>query len=137
MITKSTYLIDCRHQLETRYEIPEPTDDQVTSLALSLIWAILHKNNSNLEAHTLPELRHEFQPILPLANRLIQEQRNSNVDALREVVACDSAKLNPDQRNIYNTIYIAVENGRGGLFFLDGFGGTGKMFVINLALAKA
>ena len=128
---------DCQHQLETRYGIPEPTDDQVTSLALSLIWAILHENNSNLEAHTLPEPQYEFQNVLPLAGHLIQEQRDYNVDVLHEVVAPDSAKLNADQRNAYNTICTAVENGRGGLFFLNGFGGTGKTFVINLALAKA
>ena len=108
---------DCQHQLETRYGIPEPTDDQVTSLALSLIRAILHENNSNLEAHTLPEPQYEFQTVLPLAGRLIQEQRDYNVDVLREVVARDSAKLNADQRNAYNTICTAVENGRGGLFF--------------------
>jgi hypothetical protein len=127
---------DCRYRLQTRYGIAEPTDDQITSLALSLIRDILHNNNSNLDAHHLPQPQHEFQAQLPLADRLIQEERDYNVDALRETLLRDEPKLNDDQRNGYETICAAVRNGRGGLFFLDGFGGTGKTFVINLTLAK-
>ena len=48
----------------------------------------------------------------------------------------DVPRLNDEQRNAYDTLCNAVENGEGGLFFLDGFGGTGKTFVINLTLAK-
>ena len=36
----------------------------------------------------------------------------------------------------HDTIFEAVEQRRGSLFFLDGFGGTGKTFVINLTLAR-
>ena len=127
---------DCRHKLQTQYGIQEPTDDQVSSLALSLIRAILNENNSNLDAYRLPQPQHEFEPVLPLAGRLIQEQRDYNIDALREIVVRDTPKLNPDQRMAHDTIFEAVEQRRGSLFFLDGFGGTGKTFVINLTLAR-
>jgi len=68
--------------------------------------------------------------------RLIHEQRNFDIPLLREVVLRDSARLNPDQRLAYDALCEAVNARQGGLFFLDGFGGTGKTFVINLTLAK-
>jgi len=127
---------DCLYKLENEYGIQQPTSDQVASLALSLIRAILNESNSNLKAHGLSEPQHEFQPVLPLAVRLIQEQRVYNVDALRQIVAQDTSKLNDDQRIAHDAICQAVERRRGELFFLDGFGGTGKTFVINLTLAR-
>ena len=44
--------------------------------------------------------------------------------------------MNAEQRSAYDEICGAVEAGNGGLFFLDGFGRTGKTFLINLTLAK-
>src|SRR5213079_285712 len=36
----------------------------------------------------------------------------------------------------FDALCQAVESGEGGAFFLEGFGGTGKTFLINLVLAK-
>src|SRR5438876_8311797 len=46
------------------------------------------------------------------------------------------ARLNADQRVAFDTLYQAVTSGEAGVFFLEGFGGTGKTFLINLVLAK-
>ena len=45
-------------------------------------------------------------------------------------------KLLPDQRHAYSTILESINNNRGGLYFLDAPGGTGKTFVTILILAK-
>jgi hypothetical protein len=127
---------DCAHQLREKYGIEQPTEDQVNSLALCLIRDILRTNNSTLEAHGLPLPQHEFQPVAAGEHRLIQDELNYNADTLHQIVLHDVPRLNDEQRNAYNTLCNAVENGEGGLFFLDGFGGTGKTFVINLTLVK-
>ena len=45
-------------------------------------------------------------------------------------------RLNADQRAAYDVLCQAVTSREGGTFFLEGFGGTGKTFLINLLLAK-
>ena len=74
---------------------------------------------------------------MPLnANQLILDERRYNVDVLRESVERDLARLNADQRVAFDALCEAVISGAGGVFFLQGFGGTGKTFSINLVLAK-
>ena len=126
---------DCANLLRTRYVIQDPTEEQVHSLALSLIRELLEKNASSLEACSLPAPQQEFEP-LQHEDHLILEQRNFDVNILRELVVRDSAKLNAEQRVAFERVCQAVRDGEGGLFFLDGFGGTEKTFVINLILAK-
>jgi len=73
---------------------------------------------------------------MPNANRLILDERQYNVDVLRESVQRDLASLNADQRVAFDALCGAIASGAGGVFFLEGFGGTGKTFLINLVLAK-
>jgi PIF1-like helicase/Helicase len=79
---------------------------------------------------------HEFAPVILNANRLILDERAYNIDNLRETVERDSARLNADQKIAFDALCQAVASGEGGVFFLEGFGGTGKTFLINLVLAK-
>src|SRR5436190_2685495 len=44
------------------------------------------------------------------------------------------SKIN--QRVGFNSLCQAVASGEGGVFFLEGFGGTGKTFLINLVLVR-
>ena len=46
------------------------------------------------------------------------------------------ATLNADQRVAFDALCGVIASGAGGVFFLEGFGGTGKTFLINLVLAK-
>lgn len=46
-----------------------------------------------------------------------------------------SSSLNPEQRCAYDEILSAIEGGQGGLFFVDGPGGTGKTFLYKALLA--
>ena len=41
-----------------------------------------------------------------------------------------------NQRVGFNSLCQAVASGEGGVFFLEGFGGTGKTFLINLVLVR-
>jgi len=64
------------------------------------------------------------------------DERNYNVDIMRDTVRLGYARLNADQKVAFDTLYQAVTSDDGGVFFLEGFGGTGKTFLINLVLAK-
>ena len=64
---------------------------------------------------------------MPNATRLILDERRYNVDVLRESVQRDLASLNADQRIVFDALCGAVASGAGGVFFLEGFGGTGKI----------
>ena len=66
----------------------------------------------------------------------MQDERNYNVDVLRDTVQLGYVRLNADQKVAFDTLYQEVTSGEGGVFFLEGFGGTGKTFLINLVLAK-
>ena len=73
---------DCRHLLQTKYEVNDPSDDQVRSLALSLIHDLLQQNNSDLDVHHLPQPQHEFVPQPSLTEHLILDQHSYDVNAL-------------------------------------------------------
>ena len=47
-----------------------------------------------------------------------------------------SERLNTNQRVSFDSLCQAVASGEGGVFFLEGFGGTGKTFLINLVLVR-
>jgi len=79
---------------------------------------------------------YDFSTIQLNDNRLIFDERRYNVDGLRESVDRDLPCLNADQRVAFDALCEAVTSGAGGVFFLEGFGGTGKTFLINLVLAK-
>ena len=79
---------------------------------------------------------HEFASIILNANRLILDEHTYNVDNLRDIVERDCARLNADQRIIFDVLCQAITSGEEGVFFLDGFDDIGKIFLINLMLAK-
>ena len=43
--------------------------------------------------------------------------------------------MNVEQRAFFDRVLEAINNGRGGIFFLDAPGGTGKTYVLNALLA--
>ena len=47
-----------------------------------------------------------------------------------------ASSLNLEQRAAYDEILAVVEHGDGGVFFVDGPGGTGKTFLYRAMLAK-
>ena len=47
-----------------------------------------------------------------------------------------SDSLNSDQRKAYDEIMYVVDSDEGGVFFVDGPGGTGKTYLYRALLAK-
>jgi len=72
-------------------------------------------------------------------NQLLAEilcETNYSIEELTLHVSLNEPLLVPDQRVTYNAILQHVEENKGGIFFLDAPGGTGKTFMLNLLLAK-
>ncbi|XP_073844099.1 uncharacterized protein, partial [Musca autumnalis] len=80
---------------------------------------------------------------LPAPNRSIHDAFNSELqrekaydrDELAERVRTNVPLLNPEQMNVYDSLMKVVDDGTGGIYFLDAPGGAGKTFVISLILA--
>lgn len=59
-----------------------------------------------------------------------------DTDRLRRYLEANIDRLVPDQNRAYDVIIDAVEHERGGFFFIDAPGGTGKTFLLSLILAN-
>lgn len=70
-----------------------------------------------------------------LAQEIIRETSYNSND-LNSYITENEPKLLPEQRTAYEKIISSTSQQRGGIFFLDAPGGTGKTFLINLLLAK-
>ncbi|RIA05770.1 hypothetical protein BRARA_K01203 [Brassica rapa] len=69
------------------------------------------------------------------SNVLILDERSYDREALLETLDRDVPKMTSEQRKIYDEILDAVNEERGGMFFVSGFGGTGKTFLWKLLSA--
>ena len=70
-----------------------------------------------------------------LAQEILRET-SYNIEELTTFVTQNEPMLQPEQEHAYQSIIGMVSQKKGGLFFLDAPGGTGKTFLINLLLAK-
>lgn len=68
-------------------------------------------------------------------NRELERERAYNTATLQQQVQRNVPLLNEQQKSAYDQLLKAVDDGYGGLFFLDAPGGTGKTFLISLLLA--
>ena len=79
---------------------------------------------------TLSELD-MIAPNLPMHdayNAELRREKEYDRNDLNTFVTTNLPKLNPEQRQAYDTIIDNVANERGGIFFLDAPGGTEKRF---------
>ncbi|KAL8500925.1 hypothetical protein ACS0TY_020494 [Phlomoides rotata] len=70
------------------------------------------------------------------SNKLIHEELRYDKTALEEQHRILSSQFTTEQNNVFSHILHKVESDEGGLFFLYGYGGTGKTFIWN-ALSAA
>ncbi|KAE9524425.1 hypothetical protein AGLY_015146 [Aphis glycines] len=68
-------------------------------------------------------------------NLELQREKNYDLDEQAERVQKNVPLLNAEQKNVYDSLMKVVDDGTGGIYFLDAPGGTGKTFVISLILA--
>jgi hypothetical protein len=68
--------------------------------------------------------------LVPLiANRLVHDELNYNMELLTEEHRVLMSTMTTEQRRVYDTIINKVEDGKPGLFFLYGYGWTGKTYI--------
>ncbi|MCH85793.1 helicase-like protein, partial [Trifolium medium] len=104
------------------------TEEEIDNLTLLEIEKYLQANRKSLENYpTMPYPKGYVTETL--GNRLIYDEKNYNVAQQLLEFNRLFASLTDEQRNIYQTIMDAVNNQRGGVFFLHGYGGTCKTFM--------
>ncbi|KAK9075631.1 hypothetical protein SSX86_003957 [Deinandra increscens subsp. villosa] len=102
--------------------------EQIKNLALLEIENFLLRNNSSLRKFTsMPFPDHES--ISDANNRLINEEQSYDKQILQNEFNDLFVSLTCEQRGVFNNIMKAVEDKKGGVFFVYGYGGTGKTFL--------
>jgi hypothetical protein len=125
---------DCEHRLRTMFNIMHPTPEQTWELALLSL-----QEQAEVMGHSLSDLELETPSgILAIIvnNAQLQGEMNYDRAGLADFYAESMTRANDDQAKAITAITNAVDNGQGGLFYLDGPGGTGKTFVECAILAK-
>jgi len=75
------------------------------------------------------------RPMYAAFNQEMQRKKQYYCNELSKNLRFKIPKMNDQQKNAYDTIMKAVNDGSGGIYFLDAPGGTGKTFLISLILA--
>ncbi|KAJ0513582.1 putative DNA helicase [Helianthus annuus] len=103
-------------------------DEQIKNFTLCEIEKILNRNNSTLRNwSTMPYP--DFDSADSLDNRLILEELDYDKNKQKKEFDSLFSSLTDEQRCVFNDIIKAVEEDKGGVFFVYGYGGTGKTFL--------
>ncbi|GAU51758.1 hypothetical protein TSUD_415470, partial [Trifolium subterraneum] len=106
------------------------SQEEIWNLTLKEIERLLQANRRSLrEFPGMPYPRHFV--LESLGNRLIYDERNYNRQELRHEFRRLFQLLTDQQRLTYDKIMNGIKNKNGGVFFLHGYGGTGKTFMWN------
>jgi PIF1-like helicase len=125
---------DCPYRLQTFHHIDHPSYDQIISLALHEIDHLLQQHGKSLSTYNLPTPSVSFENVDGVC-RIVAEEINYDVDHLQDYWEQGYTQANDQQRKVLDSVTSALASGDGGLFFIDGPGGTGKTFVESLLLA--
>ena len=126
---------DCRWRLQQR-NIDNPTDEQISSLALHDLNESLQRSGKCLQDFGLPLPTHNFENLDQRISRVIAEETSFDRQHLDEMWRGCLNASNQDQRAAFEAVIAAYEADHGGVFFIDGPGGTGKTFLENMILAR-
>jgi hypothetical protein len=109
--------------------------DSIYNRALQLLEDMcLSMSGKSLQHLGLPSPTRDL-PTNQLCAEILHET-NYSIEELVLHISLNEPLLFPHQRAAYNAILHHVEENKGGIFFLDAQGGTGKTFILNLLLAK-
>jgi len=126
---------DCTWRLQ-QHNVHSPTNEQVLSLALHDLDAILQQSGKSLQDFGLPLPTCDVGHIGNSSSRIIEEEKSYNQQHLNEIWHRCLETSNDEQRAAFHTVIAAYESTEGGIFFIDGPGGTGKTFLENMILAR-
>ncbi|XP_052619879.1 uncharacterized protein LOC111900667 [Lactuca sativa] len=103
-------------------------EDQIKNLTLFEIEQILLRNNSSLKDYGKMPYP-DVESVSSSNNRLITEELDYDIPTLKNEFDRLFVKLTNEQRDIFLDIMDAVKHNKGGVFFVYGYGGTGKTFL--------
>ncbi|KAF7807457.1 ATP-dependent DNA helicase PIF1-like [Senna tora] len=110
-------------------------DDRVKDMALAEIEKNPRSNGRSLADYPPMPLPNDTM-LCNTDNVLMSEELNYDREFLRTQHSQLFSSLTSGQRNIYDMIIDAVNRSEGGVFFVNGFGGSGKTFVWNTLTAE-
>ncbi|XP_057723335.1 uncharacterized protein LOC130939233 [Arachis stenosperma] len=111
------------------------TDEELQTFCLIEIEKLLQANGKSLRDFAgmpLPNVNLVSQ----FSNSLVLRELEYDISVMLEEHDSNFLKLNEEQKSIYDRIIHCVTNKEHGLFFIYGFGGTGKTFLYRLLSAK-
>lgn len=76
------------------------------------------------------------RPVMDIINTDVQREQQFDAASLTTFVANNEQLLTAEQKAIYERINSSIQAQQGGFFFLDAPGGTGKILLISLILAR-
>ncbi|KAI3507904.1 hypothetical protein L1887_22900 [Cichorium endivia] len=104
------------------------TEQQLKNLTLFEIESFLLRNNSSLK--NFREMPYpDNESVSSSNNRLIAEELSYCNTSLQSEFDNLFVSLTDEQRGVFEDIITAINNNKGGLFFVYGYGGTGKTFL--------
>ncbi|PNX74041.1 ATP-dependent DNA helicase PIF1, partial [Trifolium pratense] len=104
------------------------TEDQLKAYTIAEIELLLQSNDTTLKEYpTMPKPDSSLIP--ERHNRLIFDELNYDRQRLAEEHVRLMSTMTPEQRRVYETIMERVNERKPGVFFLYGYGGTGKTFI--------
>ncbi|XP_074278200.1 uncharacterized protein LOC141601796 [Silene latifolia] len=106
----------------------ELTDDELKNYALIDIEASLQLNGSSLarfEGMTLPNTSSTTHH----TNTMVMDELSYDKESLQAEHASQLSLMTDEQTTVYNEIMEAIASNQGGVFFVYGYGGTGKTFI--------
>ncbi len=122
---------DCKVALQC-CGIVEPSIEQIESWALHSLRDALAKFSKTLEDFGLPAPSIAFDRLE--TNRLLEVERDYNVEVLQAKVAMAIENFNDGQRAAYNGVIDAYAAHHAKVIFIDGLDGTSKTYIENLIL---
>ncbi|XP_025703768.2 uncharacterized protein [Arachis hypogaea] len=111
------------------------TDEELQTFCLIEIEKLLQANGKSLRDFAgmpLPNVNLVSQ----FSNSLVLRELEYDISVMLEEHDSNFPKLNEEQKSIYDRIIHCVTNKEHGLFFIYGFGRTGKTFLYRLLSAK-
>ncbi|XP_023745250.1 ATP-dependent DNA helicase PIF1 [Lactuca sativa] len=103
-------------------------EDQIKNLTLFEIEQILLRNNTSLKNYRRMPYP-DADSVSSSNNRLITEELDYDIPNLKNEFDRLFVSLTDEQRNIFLDIMTTVKDNKGGVFFIYGYGGTGKTFL--------
>lgn len=104
------------------------TDEDLKSLGLAKIEKYLRRNGNSLANFSGMPLAEDLVMDKNI-NHLIMDEKSYNREELKGEHEKLLATITDEQRSIYDEILHAVNHKHGGMFFVYGYGGTGKTFL--------